>query len=151
MLRIHQLQGSSGTLLWGISYDSFARFLENGQLTFMLLLFALLVALVYRYSTISIATLDNPQMEKIAYLLCIPLTLFSFIFAFSLMLMGETLPTTIMRDSLSATFTFVAQFLTNLPLRMFAHGILVLLLISRIKISFTTKKTTTLPEGLDDL
>jgi hypothetical protein len=118
----------------------------------MLLLFALLVFVVYRFSTISITTLDNPQIEKFSYILLIPLTLLSFIFALSLMLMGEQIPTTMIRESVSNTFPFVAQFLTNLPLRMFAHGILVLLLISRIKISFAgTKKTTTLPEGLDDL
>ncbi|MDR0651623.1 MAG: hypothetical protein LBG59_09895 [Candidatus Peribacteria bacterium] len=151
-LRISQLQSSPTVKLWGVTYENFSHFLENGQLTFILLLFALLVFVVYRYSTITTTTLDNPQMEKISYLLYIPLTLFSFIFAFSLALIGEHLPTTMIKESVSNTFPFVAQFLNHLPLRMFAHGVLVILLISRIEISFTaTKKTTTLPEGLDEL
>jgi hypothetical protein len=97
-------------------------------------------------------TLDNPQIEKFSYMLLIPLTLFSFIFALSIMMMGGHIPTTTIKESVSNTFAFVAQFLNHLPLRMFAHGILVILLISRFKISFSvSKKTTILPEELDNI
>jgi hypothetical protein len=138
--------------LLGISYESFSHFLQNGQLTFILILFALLVALVYTSSTINVSTVENPQTEKLYYIFLIPLTLLSFLFSLSIALLGEGIQIDIIQTSLNNTFGFVTDFASNAPLWMFAQGILILLITSHIKIKFSlTKQTTILPDNLDDL
>jgi hypothetical protein len=79
--------------------------LQNGQLTFILLLFVGLVALVYTSSTIEVKSIQNSQVEKLYYILLIPLTLLSFIFALSIACMGEGMPAmTVIQASVSETF-----------------------------------------------
>ncbi|GHV24432.1 hypothetical protein FACS1894176_00790 [Bacteroidia bacterium] len=124
-----------------------------GQLTFVLVLFILLVVLVYTSSTIKVSTIQNPSTERLYYIALIPLTLLSFIFALSLAVMGEGIETMeTIKQNVSGTFSFVGYFIQSLPLWMLAHGIVVLLISSHITIKLNfAKKTTHLPEGLGDL
>jgi hypothetical protein len=119
----------------------------------VLILFALLVALVYTSSTIEVPNIQNNQVEKLYYILLIPLTLLSFMFALSIALMGEGLQVIAsIKESVGGTFALIGEFMTNMPLRMLAHGVIVLLISSHIKLKFDfSKKSTTLPEGLEDL
>ncbi|MDR0859547.1 MAG: hypothetical protein LBO09_00775 [Candidatus Peribacteria bacterium] len=124
-----------------------------GQLTFVLVLFIILIALVYTSSTIKVSTIQNPSTERLYYIALIPLTLLSFIFALSLAVMGEGIETMeTIKQNVSGTFSFVGDFIQAMPLWMLAHGILVLLISSHINIKLNfAKKTTHLPEGLGDL
>lgn len=70
-----------------ISYESYANFLQQGQLTFILVLFVALVAIVYTFGKINVSTMQEASAEKLYYILLIPLTLLSFIFALYLALL----------------------------------------------------------------
>ncbi|MDR2190095.1 MAG: hypothetical protein LBP53_02685 [Candidatus Peribacteria bacterium] len=150
-IRAQRLLQTPETTFRTISYQTFAHFLQNGQLTFILVLFAVLVLLVYTSSTISVANLDNAKTEKLRYILLIPLTLLSFIFSLSLSLMGQGLATEVFIKSISQTFGIISEFVRYFPIRMVAHGVLVLLITSHIHINIGASKKTTLPEGLDEL
>lgn len=151
--RVNQLATTPEANLLGISYQSLAHFLNMGQLTFVLVLFILLVVLVYTSSTIKVSSIQNPSTERLYYIALIPLTLLSFIFALSLAVMGEGIETMeTIKQNVSGTFSFVGDFIQAMPLWMLAHGIVVLLISSHITIKLNfTKKTTHLPEGLGDL
>jgi hypothetical protein len=120
-------------------------------LTFIILLFILGVALVYTSSTITVETLMHPKTERIYYILLIPLTVLSFIFSLSFALMGGEAFMGIVKEQVSATFAFVANFVQYMPFRMLAHGIIILLITSQITWKFSaTKKTTILPDDLGE-
>lgn len=132
---------------------SLSQLLQNWQLTFELLLFAVLVFLVYTSSTTSIAPAKNPSTEKLLNLIYIPLTLLSFVFAIYIALMAEWIPPMDnIIASLGTTFPVIESFISNIYLRMFIHSLIVLLITSKIKFKFKlNKKTTTLPAWLENL
>jgi hypothetical protein len=60
---------------------------------------------VYTSSTIEVSSIQNSQAEKLYYILLIPLTLLSFIFALSIACMGEGVPAMdTIKASVSETF-----------------------------------------------
>jgi hypothetical protein len=136
-----------------MKYETLTHFLQSGQLTFILILFALLVALVYTSSTIEVGAVQNSQIEKLYYIIFIPLTLLSFIFALSIACMAQGVQTMeILQLSVSETFGFIGNFIEKMPIRMVVHGIVVLMLTSHIKLKFNfAKQSTTLPDGLEEL
>ncbi|MDR0606905.1 MAG: hypothetical protein LBG52_00805 [Candidatus Peribacteria bacterium] len=151
--RANQLANTPESSFLGINYQTLANVLHTGQLTFVLVLFIILTILVYTSSTIKVSTIQHPSAEKLYYIALIPLTLLSFIFALSLAVMGQGMETiAIIQQNVSVTFSFVREFIQTMPLRMFAHGVIVLLVSSHIRMQLSfSKKTTTLPEGLGDL
>ena len=103
--RAHQLSLTPNATFLNISYQTLATFLQNGQLTFTIILFAALVALVYTSSKISVSTLQGANAEKLYYILLIPLTLLSFIFALYIACMGEGIEVlSYIQQSIGSTF-----------------------------------------------
>lgn len=136
-----------------ISYQSFANFLQNGQLTFIIILFVALVALVYTSSKINVSTMQWGNAEKLYYIFLIPLTLLSFIFALYIALMGEGIEVlTYIQKTIGGTFWFIQQFIENISFRMLAHGLIILIITSQLKLKINfSKKSTIIPEGIGDL
>jgi len=151
--RANQLAATPQLMFLKISYQSYANFLHQGQLTFTLLLFAILVTIVYTSSKINVSTMQGESSEKLYYILLIPLTLFSFIFALYVSLLGEGITTLqYLQNSVGSTFDLIQQFLNNIYVRMLAHGILIVVITSKISIKFKfSKQSTSLPDGLEDL
>ena len=102
---------------------------------------------------IEVKNIQTSQVEKLYYILFIPLTLLSFIFALAIAFMAEGVQAMdSIKTGVSATFAFIGGFIENMSLWMLVHGMLVLVITSHIKIKFNlAKKTTILPEGLDGL
>ena len=87
--RAAQLLTTPQMMFLKISYQGYANFLQQGQLTFILILFAILVTIVYTSSQINVSTMQGENSEKLYYILLIPFTLLSFIFALYIALSGE--------------------------------------------------------------
>ncbi len=150
-LRANQLATTPDATFLRFSYQGLANFLHAGQLTFELIVFALLVIIVFTSSTISISMPLNPSTEKLYNVIFIPLTLVSFVFALYFALMADGIPTLeVIKTSTANTFPIIQSFIDNIFWWMFAHGFLVIMLTSTIKLKVSfAKKTTVLPSGLD--
>ncbi|MDD2537586.1 MAG: hypothetical protein PHU61_03810 [Candidatus Absconditabacteria bacterium] len=137
----------------GISYEGYANFLSNGQFTFTIILFALLVWLAYSSSKIQVQIGSDEISEKLIGIVLIPLTVLSFIFGLYIALMGNGLHNMErIQNAVSEDFAFISSFIANLPLRMLGHGLIVMAICNQIKFNVSFKsKSTTLPEGLGEL
>ena len=64
--------------LW-ISYEKYANFLSAGQLTFILLLFAALMRIIYACWRINVSFSTRATTEKLYFIILVPLTVLSFV------------------------------------------------------------------------
>ncbi|MDR0369079.1 MAG: hypothetical protein LBH96_00655 [Candidatus Peribacteria bacterium] len=112
-----------------------------------------LVGLVYTSSKINVSTMQGTNAEKLYYILLIPLTLLSFIFALYIALMGEGIEALAsIQNTIGGTFGFIQQFIEHISFRMLAHGIIILIITSQLKLKINfSKKSTIIPDGIGDL
>lgn len=114
-LRANQLATTPDATFLRFSYQGLANFLHAGQLTFELIVFALLVIIVFTSSTISISMPLNPSTEKLYNVIFIPLTLVSFVFALYFALMADGIPTLeVIKTSTANTFPMIQSFIDNI-------------------------------------
>lgn len=152
-LRANQLATTPEVKFLRLSYQHLANFLHVGQMTFEIIVFVALVALVFRSSTITIQMPPQASTEKLYNILLIPLTLLSFVFALYFAFMAEGIVSLEkITTAITTTFPVLQSFIDHIFYRMLAHGILVIIITGRIqlKISFQ-KKTTILPAGIEHL
>jgi hypothetical protein len=135
--------------LW-ITYAQYAKFLSAGQLTFVLLLFAWLIRLIYSFGKIQVSYNTNISSEKLYFIILIPITILSFIIWPYIALQATWIQAiSEIENSITQNFWFLKDFINQLPFWMFINGIAFIIISSHInfKISFSTKKTT-LPEWI---
>ena len=103
---------------------------------------------MYAFSTIEVGNIQHSSVEKLYYILLIPLTLLSFIFAVYIACMANGVQAMdTVTAGISGTFVLIGGFINNISLWMLVHGILVIVITSHIKIKFSfAMKTTVLPE-----
>lgn len=129
--------------LW-ISYTKYASFLSAGQLTFILIAFALLIRLIYKCGRIQVSFGTNAATEKLYFIILIPLTVLSFVVWPYIALNAnwlEVLP--FIESTLTWTFWFLRGFIRHLPFWMFINGLTFIIISSQInfKISLSAKAT----------
>lgn len=139
----------TSTFLW-LSYEKYASFLSAGQLTFVLLLFAGLIWLIYSCGKIQVTFSTRATTEKLYFIILIPITVLSFVVWPYIALKADGIQTLIfLQNQMVRTFWFLTTFLKHIPFWMFVNWIAFIIISSHIdfKISVSAKATK-LPEWL---
>ncbi|MDR0283082.1 MAG: hypothetical protein LBI53_07550 [Candidatus Peribacteria bacterium] len=119
----------------GISFETLANLLSNGQLTFTIIMCGVLVWLVYACSKIYVALPSDPSTEKLLYIALIPLTAISFFFMIHLSLSTNPGYSTALLQQTANTRDLLPLIINKLPVWIFLHAILTLLISSKVNIN----------------
>ena len=135
--------------IW-ISYEGFANFLSAGQLTFVLLLFAGLIRLIYACGKIQVNYATNIATEKLYFIILIPITVLSFVIGPYIALKADWIQAlTLIESSIASTFGFLVGFIKHMPFWMFINWIAFIIISSQINFKVSlSPKTTQLPEWI---
>ena len=137
------------SFLW-ISYEKYANFLSAGQLTFILLMFAGLIWLIYSCGQFQVSFNTRSSTEKLYFIILIPITVLSFVIWPYIALKADWIQTlSFIENSMTQTFGFLYSFIKNIPLWMFVNWLVFIIISCKInfKISFSAKATK-LPEWI---
>ena len=148
--RVNRLMSSPDSVFIWISYSKYASFLSAWQLTFVLLLFAGLIWLIYACWRIQVSFSTHASTEKLYFVILIPITVLSFIIGPYIALTANGIQAIwFIESSLSKTFWFLVSFINHLPFWMFINWIVFIIISSQInfKISLSAKATK-MPEGI---
>ena len=148
--RVNRLMSSPNSVFIWISYSKYASFLSAWQLTFVLLLFAWLIWLIYACWRIQVSFSTHASTEKLYFVILIPITVLSFIIGPYIALTANGIQAIwFIESSLSKTFWFLVSFINHLPFWMFINWIVFIIISSQInfKISLSAKATK-MPEGI---
>jgi len=137
------------SFLW-ISYDKYAHFLSAWQLTFVLLLFAVLIWIIYSFGRIQVSFSTRATTEKLYFIILIPITILSFIIGPYIALRSDGIwALTSIESTITRNFWFLVSFVNNMPLLMFLNGIVFIIISSQINIKFSlSAKATKVPEWI---
>lgn len=148
--RVNRLMSSPDSIFIWISYSKYASFLSAWQLTFVLLLFAWLIWLIYTCWRIQVSFSTHASTEKLYFVILIPITVLSFIIGPYIALTANGIQAIwFIESSLSKTFWFLVNFINHLPFWMFINWIVFIIISSHInfKISLSAKATK-MPDGI---
>lgn len=151
---IHQwvnwLMASPNSVFIWISYAKYASFLSAWQLTFILLLFAGLIWLIYACWRIQVSFSTHTSTEKLYFIILIPITVLSFVIWPYIALKADWIQTIwSIESTLLRNFSFLVSFINHIPFRMFINWIVFIIISSHInfKISLSAKATK-MPEWI---
>lgn len=147
---VNRLISSPNSVFIWISYAKYASFLSAWQLTFILLLFAGLIWLIYACWRIQVSFSTHTSTEKLYFIILIPITVLSFIIWPYIALKADWIQTIgIIETTLSKNFSFLVPFINHIPFRMFINWIVFIIISSHInfKISLSAKATK-MPEWI---
>lgn len=148
--RVNRLMSSPNSVFIWISYTKYASFLSAWQLTFVLLLFAGLIRLIYTCWRIQVSFSTYTSTEKLYFIILIPITVLSFIIWPYIALTANGIQAIgSIENTLSRNFSFLISFINHIPFRMFINWIVFIIISSHInfKISLSAKATK-MPEGI---
>lgn len=133
--------------LW-ISYEKYANFLSAGQLTFILLLFVILIWLIYACWRIHVSFSTRATTEKLYFIILIPITVLSFIIGPYIALKADGVQTlSFIENIISQTFWLLVPFIKHIPFWMFINWIVFIIISSQINFKISVSaKATKLPE-----
>ena len=137
----------TSAFLW-ITYAKYASFLSAGQLTFVLLLFAGLIRLIYACGRIQVTFSTRATTEKLYFILLIPITVLSFVIWPYIALTANGIQTlNFIQNTVTQAFWFLAPFIKHIPFWMFINWIVFIIISSHINFKISvTAKATKLPE-----
>ena len=141
---VNQLMASPDSVFIWISYEKYANFLSAWQLTFVLLLFVLLIWLVYACWRIQVSFSTRTSTEKLYFVILVPITVLSFIIGPYIALTANGIQAIwYIENSISQTFWFLVGLINHLPFWMFINWIAFIIISSQInfKISLSAKAT----------
>jgi len=116
-------------------------FLDNGHATIILLLYLILLFILYKKSTISIRLPSDGVIQKMLYLVFVPLALTSVILTLYILLWGSGIISLAILTEWSASNSFltvVSQIFSLTPLWIALHGIATLLITAEIPMRMET-------------
>ena len=147
---VNRLINSPDSMFIWLSYSKYASFLSAWQLTFVLLLYAWLIRLIYSCWKFNVSYSSRPSTEKLSFVILIPITILSFVIWPYIALRADWIQTiNIIETSISQTFWFLTTFINHIPFWMFINWLAFIIISSHInfKISLSAK-TTKLPEWI---
>lgn len=147
---VNWLASSPDSAFIGISYAKYAQFLSVSQLFLVLLLYAWLIALIYKCGRIQVSFSTRASTEKLYFIILIPITVISFITGPYIALKANWIESlTQIKSTIMQSFIFLNDFINHLPFWMFISWIVFIIISSHInfKISLSSKATK-LPEWI---
>ena len=129
--------------LW-LSASWWTNFLSNGHATIILLVYVLLLVFVYKKSTLSIRIPWEIAIQRTLYLVFVPLALVSIILTLYVLAWGVGIVSPSVLQELASnggSMAIVAQILSLVPVWIFVHGLLTLLLSASLPARIETDLT----------
>ena len=135
--------------IW-LSYSQYANFLSAWQLTFILLMFILLIWIIYKFGRIQVSFGSNIATEKLYFIILIPITVISFIIWPYIALKADWIQViSILENTLTKNFWFLQSFIRNISFWMFINWLVFIIISSQIKFKISVStKATKLPDWL---
>jgi len=127
----------------GISYEGFANFFSSWKTTLILLLYAWLLIVVYLKWKIQIRIPEEDGLQKLLYIILVPLTVTSIIITLQIALMWLQVLDVTKLQGLSETITwdnYFYKFFSITPVRIFLHWLATILITSELKVNFRSDK-----------
>jgi hypothetical protein len=125
----------------GFSYDKIANFLNDGNMTIVLILYIVLLFIIFRTSKIKISLPNDEAIRKMLQLIFVPLTVISMILTLQIAILGINGINIVAISSVAqmvANNTYMFQFVSLTPVWILLHGIVTILITSEFKISVKT-------------
>lgn len=147
---VRWLMTQPASVFLGISYEKYANFLSAWQLTFVLLLFAWLIWLIYACWRIQVTFSTRAATEKLYFIILIPITVLSFVVGPYIALKADGIVTlSFLVNTMTQTFWFLRPFIRHIPFRMFINWIVFIIISSQINFKISVSaKATKLPEWI---
>lgn len=125
----------------GFSYDKIANFLNDGNMTIVLILYIVLLFIIFRTSKIKISLPNDEAIRKMLQLIFVPLTVISMILTLQIAILGINGINIVAISSVAqmvANNIYMFQFVSLTPVWILLHGIVTILITSEFKISVKT-------------
>jgi len=123
------------------SYEKIANFLNNGNMTIVLILYIILLIVIFRTSKIKIGLPSDEAVKKMLQIVFVPLTVISMILTLQIAVLGINGINITALSSIANTVAnnpYMFQFVSFTPIRILLHGIITILITSEFKISVKT-------------
>jgi len=140
-LAVEAMKKTPELSLMGFSYEKIANFLNNGNMTIVLILYIILLLVIFRTSKIKITLPDDEAIKKMLLIIFVPLTVISMILTLQIAILGIN---GISISALSSVAQMVSSnpymfwFVSLTPVRLLLHGIVTILITSEFKIKVQT-------------
>ncbi|MCK9467255.1 MAG: hypothetical protein M0P94_02910 [Candidatus Absconditabacterales bacterium] len=123
----------------------FAKFLSDGKLTIIFIIYVALLFLVYRTSKINIDISGDQIMQKSLYILFVPMAVLSVALTLEIMFFGISIfdPTKLLEIVNGFTDNiYLQQFVLNTPYLLLAHAFITVLITSKFKVALKIEDTS---------
>ncbi len=127
--------------LMGFSYDKIANFLNNGNMTIVLILYIILLVVIFRTSKIKITLPNDEAIKKMLLIIFVPLTVVSMILTLQIAILwinGISISALSSIAKTVANNTYMFWFVSLTPVRLLLHGIVTILITSEFKVRVET-------------
>lgn len=135
---INFLANNANLSIMSISYDTLASFFNNGKITFVLLLYALWLILIYKKSTISISFPSDPNLMRTIQILLVPMTVISMILTLQMAIIWVNMIDAAKLQVIVSWFSqtwYLYEFLRLWPVWLLLHGVLTTIISSELHIT----------------
>lgn len=132
------LRNNTNWDLFGLWYETLASFCSNGKITFVLLMYAIWLIIVYKKSTISIRFPTDNNLLTTIQILLVPMTVLSMILTLQMAIMWVNMIDAEKLQTIVSTFTtswYLYDFFRLWPVWLLVHWILTTILTSELKIT----------------
>lgn len=122
--------------LW-ILHAKLANFFTMGQTTFVLILYAALLVVIYLKSKLYIRLPADPNVQKSLYIILVPMTVISFVLTLQIALMGIKVLdvsqlTSVVKGLAGNNYAY--KFIAFTPLWILLHGIITIIITTELKV-----------------
>lgn len=135
------LKNTPDLVFAGFTYDAIAQFFTNGRMTIVLLLYFGFLFLIYSKSKIRLILPADDIVQKILMIALVPLTVLGVIFSLIIVFMGTSLFDPTALQGLILKFPpdpIFSLFITYIPIWIFVHALITILVTSEIKFQIKT-------------
>ncbi|MEI6672711.1 MAG: hypothetical protein WCL02_05260 [bacterium] len=125
----------------GFSYDKVANFLNDGNMTIVLIIYVILLVIIFRSSKIKIGLPNDEAMRKMLQIIFVPLTVISMILTLQIAVLGINGINIAGISSIAqsvANNPYMFQFISFTPVWILIHGIITIIITSEFKVRVQT-------------
>lgn len=125
----------------GFWYDKVANFLNNGNMTIVLILYVILLFVIFKKSKIRISLPDDEALKKMLQIIFVPLTVISMVLTLQIAILGMDGINITAISSVAAAVAnnpYIFQFVSLTPVWILLHGIVTVIITSEFKVRVQT-------------
>ncbi|HOQ78944.1 MAG TPA: hypothetical protein PKX34_02905 [Candidatus Absconditabacterales bacterium] len=123
-----------------------AKFLADGKLTIIFVVYVVLLFLIYRTSKINVDISGDQIMQKSLYILFVPMAVLSIVLTLEIIFLGIDILDPIKLIEIAKGFTnniYLQKFILNTPYLILVHALVTVLITSKFKVALKIEDTDT--------